>query len=118
MTVNNKPPVEETTKYDNYMDKDGEIRKDVENEDSFQGMFDVKGNDEPEWKKHWTGMPEFEQEDNPPYRKINVSFRTKEAFEEFQEMIDQKMTDKTKSIWHPKLDKSTNSLFRWIEDEE
>jgi hypothetical protein len=74
------------------------------------------GFDEKSWKKHWIGMPEYEQEDNPPYKKIIISFRTKEDYEEFAKLIGQNLSDKTKSIWHPKLDRDANSLRRWIEE--
>lgn len=76
----------------------------------------IEASDRKEWEKHWVGMPEFVQEDNPPYKKIIVSFRTKEDFDEFCKLIDQPMTEKTKSIWHPKLDREENSLLRWIEE--
>lgn len=75
----------------------------------------LKG-DEHDWKEHWVGMPEFEQEDNPPHMKINVSFRNQEDYEEFAKLIDQNLTEKTKSIWYPKLDKDENTLKRWIEE--
>lgn len=67
------------------------------------------------WKQHWKGMPEFEQNDNPPFRKLIISFRNQEDFDEFAEKLDQRVTDKTKSIWYPALDKEANSLLRWIE---
>lgn len=60
-------------------------------------------------------MPEFEQNDNPPFRKLIISFRNQEDFDEFAEKLDQRVTDKTKSIWYPALDKEANSLLRWIE---
>jgi hypothetical protein len=69
-----------------------------------------------EWRKYWKGMPEFVQEDNPPYKKIIVSFRNEEDYEEFAKLISQKLTDKTKSIWYPKLDIDDNALKRWIEE--
>jgi len=72
--------------------------------------------DEKEWKKNWVGMPEFNQEENPAYKKIIVSFRTKEDFDDFIKRMDQDMTVKTKSIWHPKLDRTANHLMRWIEE--
>lgn len=72
---------------------------------------------EKEWKKHWVGMPEFVQEHNLPYKKIFVSFRTKEDYEEFARLIDQNLSEKTKSIWYPKLDRDANSLKRWIEND-
>jgi hypothetical protein len=70
------------------------------------------------WTNHWNQMPEYKQEDNPAYMKVIVRFRNKEDYEEFQKMIGQNMTEKTKSIWHPQLDRTGNALLRWIEDEE
>jgi hypothetical protein len=98
----------------------------MNNEKNF-GIFDFMELDEEEkklleengdhdWEEHWVGMPEFKQEDNPPYKKIIMSFRSKEDYEEFAKLIDQKLTDKTKSIWYPKLDKDENTLKRWIEE--
>ena len=84
---------------------------------SFLGEDENAQIDEKLWKKHWVGMPEFEQENNPPYKKIIVSFRNKEDYEEFANLIGQNLTNKTKSIWHPKLDREANSLLRWVEDE-
>lgn len=107
-----KPPIEETTEYDNFLGKQSKEYLPP----TLNDMFDIT--EEKEWEKHWVGMPEFSNEENQPYKKINVSFRTKEDFEEFQKLIGQKMTDKTKSIWHPKLDIAANKLLRWIVDEE
>lgn len=76
---------------------------------------DIEEDDE-SWKKYWVGMPEFVQEDNPAYKKLIISFRTKEDYEEFAKIIGQKLTEKTKSIWHPKLDRDENTLKRWIEE--
>ena len=74
--------------------------------------------DDKEWKKHWIGMPEFVQNDNPSYKKLIVNFRNKEDYAEFVKLIDQKITDKTKSIWYPELDKDQNTLKRWMEIDE
>lgn len=81
-----------------------------------QERLEIEQKDEKEWQKHWIGMPEFEQEDNPPYKKLIVSFRTKEDYQEFAKLIDQSLTEKTKTIWHPKLDRTENALLRWIEE--
>lgn len=67
------------------------------------------------WKKHWVGMPEFKQEDNPPYMKIIISFRNEDDYKEFAKLVDQNLTEKTKSIWYPKLERDENTLKRWIE---
>lgn len=79
----------------------------------------IEQKDDAEWKKHWIGMPEFTQEDNPAYKKLIVSFRNKEDYEEFAKLIGQPLTEKTKTIWHPRLDREANSLLRWVvEDAE
>ena len=71
-----------------------------------------------EWKKHWVGMPEFEQKNNPPYKQLIISFRTEEDYREFAKLIEQPLTMKTKSTWFPRLDRDANSLKRWIEIDE
>lgn len=54
-----------------------------------------------DWKSEWKGMPEFVQDKQKPFAQITVRFETAEALEEFSKMINQKLTQKTKSIWHP-----------------
>ena len=69
------------------------------------------------WEDHWKGMPEYVSEDQR-YTTVRVQFRTKEDFEEFQQLIGQKLTEKTQGIWYPALEKEDNFLMRWIEDDE
>jgi hypothetical protein len=66
------------------------------------------------FKKYWKGMPTFDQNDNPPWKQIYVNFRNKEDYETFAKLVEQDLTDKSKSIWYPKLDIEENSLHRWI----
>lgn len=118
-----KPVVEESAAYDNFLNQTSEVKEDKNfsifdfmniSEEELQKLEEEEGKEsEREWKK--AGMPEFVQEDNPPYKKLIISFRTKEDYDEFAELIGQKLTEKTKSIWHPKLDRDENSLKRWIE---
>lgn len=89
----------------------------LSNSDKLKKQQLKKLKNEDEWKKHWVGMPEFEQEEKPPYKKIIINFRTKEDYEEFAKLIGQELTEKSKSIWHPKLEKDQNTLKRWIESE-
>ena len=49
----------------------------------------------------WQAMPEFVQEKKEPYKVLTVRFETEQDYIEFQELIAQKLTAKTKSIWHP-----------------
>lgn len=111
--MGNKVDIEESTVYESCIGVK-EVDYLPSSLSDFLGIEDH--NEEKEWKKNWVGMPEFVQEDNPPYKKLIVSFRTKEDYEEFAKLIDQKLTVKTKSIWHPKLDRDENALKRWIEE--
>ena len=108
-----KPEVPETTEYDNFVGK-REVQYEPASLTDFLGI--ESQDSEREWEEHWVAMPEFEQEDNAPYKKITVSFRNEEDYQEFAEMIGQSLTVKTKSIWHPKLDRTANSLLRWVEE--
>lgn len=106
--------VVESTQYENCIGQVNEVEMPGSLSD-FLGMDDLEGTGK-EWKKHWVGMPEFVQEDNPPYKKIYVSFRNEEDYMEFAKLVDQNLSDKTKSIWYPKLNRDENSLKRWIEE--
>lgn len=49
----------------------------------------------------WVDMPEFVQQKQEPYSKIIIRFETEYDLNDFAKLIDQKLTKKTKSIWHP-----------------
>lgn len=66
-----------------------------------------------EEEKEWQDMPEFVQEQQKPFSKIIVRCETEEDLQEFAELIGQKLTPKTKSIWHPKLVRGKNSHKRY-----
>lgn len=109
-----KPEIVETTDYESCL----EVKENAPGTlSSFLGDEEVKEIDEKLWKKHWVGMPEFVQENNPPYKKIIISFRNEEDYKEFADLIEQNLSEKTKSIWYPKLDREANSLLRWVEEE-
>jgi hypothetical protein len=105
--------MKESTQYENMIGV-------KEEEDSF-GKLPISSespSEDKEWKKHWVGMPEFEQKNNPPYKQLIISFRNAEDYEEFAKLIQQPLTTKTKSTWYPRLDRDANSLKRWIEIDE
>jgi len=70
-------------------------------------------NDLFESSNEWDGMPEFVQEKQEPFSKIIIRFENNQDLQEFAEMIGQKLTNKTKSIWHPKLIRGLNSNKRY-----
>jgi hypothetical protein len=84
---------------------------------SEEELEQVVSDDGHDWEEHWVGMPEFDQEDNPPYKKIFLNFRNEEDYKTFAKLIGQNLTEKTKSIWYPKLEIDDNMLKRWIESE-
>ena len=49
----------------------------------------------------WKGMPEFESENLRPFRTMIIHFPNREAVAAFAELINQKFTEQTKSIWYP-----------------
>lgn len=53
-------------------------------------------------KKEWQDMPEFNQEDNMPFKTLYVHFKNREDMKKFIELVDQKITIDTQSIWYPK----------------
>jgi hypothetical protein len=49
----------------------------------------------------WEGMPEFEQDDLTPTYSIKVNFKTLDDLKAFGELVEQALTEKTKSLWFP-----------------
>ncbi len=73
--------------------------------------------EEPEnWQKEWEGMPEFIQEKQKPHAQIIVRFANEEDLQEFAKLIGQKLTKKSKSIWHPQLVRGINSNKRFVDE--
>jgi len=126
--MNDKTPesvVSESTEYENFMEEMKE-EKPAPAENTLEAVFgeipDVESSHPNHYQKHWKGMPEYKNDtNNNKYKTVYVHFRTKEDFEDFCQKIDQYPAAETKnntSIWHPKLDRTANSLLRWIEDDD
>lgn len=74
--------------------------------------------EELDWRKEWQGMPEFIQEKKEKeFSKITVRFATEEDLKDFSKLIGQKLTEKTKSIWHPKIERGLNAHKLYEYDE-
>lgn len=73
-------------------------------------------NDEPSWREHWWGMPEFVMGDAMPAYEIKVNFFTLEDLQAFIKKLDIPISPKCKSFWYPKQPKFTNpSDWRYID---
>jgi len=53
----------------------------------------------------WEGMPEFGQEDLSSFRSVKVHFANQKDVDIFSELVNQILTDKTRSIWYPEAKK-------------
>jgi len=54
--------------------------------------------------EEWEGMPEFEQEYAGPWKSILVHFANEKDMADFSRLVGQKITEKTKMIWHPQAE--------------
>jgi len=53
------------------------------------------------WKDEWKEMPEFVQDDLTPHQSVIVHFSSKEDAKRFADLVEQKITPKTQSLWYP-----------------
>ena len=81
------------------------------------GLFLEQENGETNAEEEWQGMPEFEDQD-PCFRKVIVNFDTPEDVQNFFDLLDQKDTGKTKSIWFPEKERRDLEAMRWADDDE
>ena len=125
MTDNPETPksqVEESAEYENLMELNEQNKKHAEeNPDAFQSLFEVEETvvNPDHWTEHWKGMPEYQQDDNGPWKTIRMHFRNEEDYNAFAKLTgNTHLTKKTKSAWYPKLEITKNALLRWIEDDD
>lgn len=71
-----------------------------------------------DWKEHWGGMPEYNADNLHPVKQLTVNFQTEEDMREFEKLVGQKLTMKTKSIWYPKRETISSNLLRWVDEED
>lgn len=63
-----------------------------------------------DWEKEWKDMPEFNQvKTEKPYAQIIFRFANEKDLQEFSKIINQKLTNKTKSAWHPQIERGMNA---------
>lgn len=61
-------------------------------------------------KAEYAGMPEYEQEDETPHRRMIVNFTSEKDVAEFFRLIGQSFTPETKSIWFPHQERKKTIL--------
>ena len=81
-----------------------------------ESLPEVEDPDDPE--REWTGMPEFEQENLEGVQAIRMHFATFEDAQAFGELIEQNVTEKTRSLWYPKAEPRRFMDKRYVDDDE
>ena len=57
--------------------------------------------DDIDYDELWKGMPEFESEDLTPESTLIIHFANEKDRQNFAQLIEQNITEKTKSVWYP-----------------
>jgi len=70
------------------------------------------------WEEEWQNMPEYSNKEIEPYKTIKIHFKTEQDYDNFSKLIDQNLTEKTKSVWYPELVKGINSKLRYTDSNE
>ena len=55
----------------------------------------------PDFDDEWQGMPEYISGDIQSFKKVTVHFEDQESLENFANLVQQQITDRTRFIWHP-----------------
>lgn len=67
-------------------------------------------------EKEWQDMPEYVMEDLTPFRVINVRFRNEEDVKKFEELMQQTITPKQKTIWFPYAEHRKRAHLRYVDE--
>lgn len=75
----------------------------------------AKKKDKPKeaWVDHWKGLPVYHSEEQKVYAKIDFIFKSDQV-EKAKEIFGQNVTDRTTSLWYPKLIAGTYSTKRVV----
>lgn len=69
--------------------------------------------EEVNYDDEWQGMPEFDQPNKESFRHLIVHFKTAEDVKEFFDLVKQKDTGKTKTIWFPPVERMDTESKRY-----
>ena len=64
----------------------------------------------------WEGMPEYSSENISAFRTILIHFKNQIDIDHFMQLIKQKITDKTKFIWFPKVENFNGKNIRYQDE--
>lgn len=83
-----------------------------------QGMLRAPGvqTGENDPAAEWVGMPDFHQEDQLAWKRLIVNFASLEDLNSFATLIEQSLTDQTRSIWYPYQAPEHLQQYRYVDE--
>lgn len=87
--------------------EDGRVAELIANWHDENRPFLCKGDEVLDPNGEWTGMPEFEHEDLTSVQRIVMHFKSHEDAVRFGELVGQKVSEKTRSMWYPRAEIGT-----------
>lgn len=82
------------------------------NEEKVKKVCKTKSPIREKWRDEWLDMPEYVSEKQKVYAKIDFYFNEETELGRLCKIFSQSITDKTKSVWFPKLIAGTHSKHR------
>lgn len=96
------------------MSKLGKVELEIaKKEKDMLPLFEI----DPEWAELWIDMPEYIQGEAEPCQKIIMNFLKPEDVEEFAELTGLNITNRTRSLWFPKMVREPPLNFRYVDTE-
>lgn len=68
-----------------------------------------------DWAEPWQGMPQYNIQDLRSFSSLIVHFPNKKDREDFAELVKQRITSKTKSIWFPSVEIFEASRYAYVD---
>lgn len=59
--------------------------------------------------KEWTGMPEYQQEEQKEYHHVTMHFPSEHDMKSFARLIGQTVSEHTHHLWHPRVRETADS---------
>lgn len=69
------------------------------------------------WKVEWHGMPSFCQDDIQPLKTLIVHFRVRDDLLNFSRLLGQRITQDTKTIWYPEMQRMQRNNLFYVDEE-
>lgn len=68
------------------------------------------------WKEHWKEMPEFVQGNTEPWKTVYVHLRSREDMKVLEAVLEQRLSEKTKSVWFPAHERVNRICMGYVEE--